>query len=1030
MADITFPKSPSIFINDQANTSLEFVVKKNDNEYSPCVIGITKKGPAFVPYIVSSNEEFENLFGTDDVKYLCSLAVGSWLKNNGSSIYVTRVLGAGDCKERQTSGGNEGRVLNAGFVVGQKLINSSSGLLASNSLAGSTATNSGLLGRTYFLTTLMSESIGSKIFSDAGIQTQGSNTTSPIIRGILFAPSGVLLSLSSSYQTNNSPTTTAARGTFGSLADGGAGVGTVDLTNSKQEFVLLLNGHSTTTQYPNIITASFDTESQQYFVNQFNTDPVKLQLAGHYLYSHYDIGITHAVVTGAGVITPANYENKEPVAFLLTSSLQRNTGSVTTQSAMGIPNYENFEDRFSAAKTPWITSQNISGKTNNLFRFHTVSDGFSSLSELKITINNIVPSSDTRNPFCSFDVDVRDALDTDVDQNVLLSFKSCNLDENSNSFISKKIGDEFEVYDFDTVNKSKKIITIGKYPLTNALVRIELSQDVSSGDFDKRSIPCGFRGIYHLVTSGTTFNGADSALQCFIGSATSAGLSQAIFNKAIQSPVQFRENLFLYNEAGPNKVDSSFTWGVQYENKRNINDKNADTKIDPTLFSLCKYFPSFHTTIQNPLIGDNHGQQDLAGCVRDSDIFNENRFSLERVQVITGSSANGRDPRLPNPDQWSGAVYSRNGILTSSLQNSSGDWTTKIRFINPDFDLKDSNTRLFAKFTVPFMGGFDGLNIFDNEKSIMSNESIRREYSDSQQYSKNDSTSAAFIESIKITSDKSNVDSHMFILPGIRQNQIIDYAIQKIEERSDAVLIFDIEQMNSDNLPISGTNQSNVDSRFSADQFSNRFINNSYAISYFPDVVTFAKSGTVEQELVSIPPSVIALSMIAKNDKLFGPQTAPMGTVRGKLSDIIDTNVKFQQSDIDYLIERHINPIISSKNQEASVFPVSQLTCLGKDSIFDRINMRRLSIFIRRRIKKIASGFLFDQKSFSTLNKLQNKISNEMKKMQTSKLFTSYKLELSFLDETINNQHIISGKIFILPNQSDQMLQIDFTNIE
>jgi hypothetical protein len=99
----------------------------------------------------------------------------------------------------------------------------------------------------------MSQSNGSTVLTDAGLAAQGV----PIIRGVIMAASGVVLTLSSSVNTNSARPTTTAAATTANIK--GAVTGSVNLGSGKQEFVMLLNGHKASeTAYNNVITASFD----------------------------------------------------------------------------------------------------------------------------------------------------------------------------------------------------------------------------------------------------------------------------------------------------------------------------------------------------------------------------------------------------------------------------------------------------------------------------------------------------------------------------------------------------------------------------------------------------------------------------------------------------------------------------------------------------------------------------------------------------------------------------------------------------
>lgn len=223
------------------------------------VIGTALKGPAFVPVTVGVIDDFYGRFGKTDGKKFGPLAAVEWLRDASSLTYL-RVLGAGDGKRRLTSTSAAGSVNTAGWTVGEQEPDTSTGLLVANPYANS----GGPLGRTYFLGCFMSESAGSDVFSSAGLQGTGSVTPNvisavPIIRGILMAPSGVIVRLSSSLTPSTAPASTLVP--TDASAKGGM-LGDVILTENsinKQEFVILLNGHKgTDSKYPNVITASFD----------------------------------------------------------------------------------------------------------------------------------------------------------------------------------------------------------------------------------------------------------------------------------------------------------------------------------------------------------------------------------------------------------------------------------------------------------------------------------------------------------------------------------------------------------------------------------------------------------------------------------------------------------------------------------------------------------------------------------------------------------------------------------------------------
>jgi hypothetical protein len=221
-------------------------------------ISPTPKGRAFLPITIGRFQEYQNEFGnaTSDISY-GPLTAKEWLETQRAFTQI-RILGIGDGKKRTSNGS----VNYAGFIVGDRL--------PQEDLAGNTGNNpyanfGGPYGRTYFLSAFMSESANSKIFSNANSSTVGT-----VLRGVLMAPSGVVLKLSCS-NFNSVPLSagTAVDESAGTVR--GFTTGTVNITSGKQEFVMILNGFKGSEEFPErVITASFDPTAANYFGNVFN----------------------------------------------------------------------------------------------------------------------------------------------------------------------------------------------------------------------------------------------------------------------------------------------------------------------------------------------------------------------------------------------------------------------------------------------------------------------------------------------------------------------------------------------------------------------------------------------------------------------------------------------------------------------------------------------------------------------------------------------------------------------------------------
>lgn len=958
-----------------------------------CVIGASITGPAFVPLTIGTQDKFLDKFGPIGPKLFGPLAVREWL-NNASSVAYLRVLGIGDGNKRNLSGD----ITSAGFTVGEELpFVSSSGYIMSNSFANS----GGPLGRTYFLGCFMSESEGNTYFSSAGLQGTGSQNNVitaaiPIIRGVLMAPSGVILRLSSSgggFNSDAPPLTYVAKEstTYGTT------LGSVTLLENKsvkQEFVLLLNGHAVG---ETAITASFDMQAPNYFPKVFNTTSSYIQEKGHFLYTHFDIHPTVATLTGTSVVTAgAGAESDfnrifgtERSAFLITSSLSRDVSSAT------VPNYENFRDRFSHAKTSWLVSQEFQGKRYNLFRLHSLGDGAGLSKSIKITIKDITPNENKSN-YGTFSILIRNIKDPDGEESSPLEkFIDISLNPSSDNYISKVIGDLNVFYDFDRPPNEQKLVIEGNYPLRSNVVRVEVSDDVRDKKIPYDALPVGFRGISHIVTSG-------SAPLAPLNTSDSNALNIADYLKnVVQPPLPFRFNNRVANLNSPPSVNKS--WGVMFAHAAQDSNDIKDPNLN--LEGYVNHYPDHNAVGLNFVVGNNPGVEDTTtNGILDSDRFCNNFFSLENIKIVTGSNGTV-DPSY----NWNLAEYIRDGNIVENHDEKS-------RRIGMDDFLSASN-KGYLRYDVVLQGGFNGVNIFDADEAELTNEAVKADMADPARGRLKGPSVTSYKKSLEIIGNSSNVDFSIFAIPGIREPVITDDAAQVAEERFDALYIMDIENGSTPQI--------------TAEVLRNRFVNSSFAAAYYPDAIMRLFKDSNEE--YTVPPSVVVLGAISLNDSLGHPWFAPAGVTRGLLPSTIDTTVALGEKELNLLYENNINPLYASTNikginQYSNVSGIivwGQKTLLSANNAVNRINVRRLLIEARRAVKEVARTSLFEPNRVEITNNIINSISTRLAKIQALGGMDEFRVTLSPSNDP--EFLTIRGRVYIKPKKTQEFVTLDFS---
>jgi hypothetical protein len=1003
------------------------------------IIGTANQGPAFVPITIATYQDFVAKFGATDGEKFGPLAMYEWMLNAKAGTYL-RVLGVGDGKQNLASAGSDsnsnsipaGGVKNAGFIVGSQQVKGN-GYLGHNAYAnygsngGSGATAVGGAGRTYFLGAFMSESNGSDFLSSAGIQL--SPRAEPIVRGVLMAASGVLPALSGNYALANSAST-ISQASFASGYNGGAPIGAINIeTTNDYSFVVILNGHKHTSEYPNVITCSMSPNNSNFYPTVLNTDPTKIQNAGHYLYARYDIDTALAVVTGSGIL--ANHQssslaNRESSVFMVTSSYTAwNNGSAGTATYVGVPNYENFSTRFRTAFSPWVISQKFGGKFKNLFQIHALDDGDYANSLWKVSIENLA-NSNIDNDYGKFDLVVRGFGDTDTEPQVLESFRGLTIDPNDENYIGRRVGDMNAYFDFDKSVASQKLVIEGAHSNKSVYIRVKMDSEVDNATMDKTALPTGYRGPHHLVTSGSSTRGnggtvlsSPSYPVAYDGKAAAGGiLAGGVWGGNITTPPIPTRTTVARGTGTTKRSDPDLYWGSMFQKVDSLTEPNKNTVLNASFAgAFTKYFPNYGTGIEKAWQGGNTGTATKSGCVLDSDLFNNNLFSLERVQVLTKSASD-----VVDSNEWQAAAYKRNAELSSSLEKSDATFHQG-RFLNVSKDFGEQASKKYYKFSFFVQGGFNGVNLFDDDKSKMLSVACNREIDDTNQGATAAPTVGTYRKALDVMAEKSDVDIQILAVPGIRESNVTDHALDKTEERFDAIYIMDIEERDTLNTVITSS-ISEIGVNNTVADFKNRTMNSSFGAAYFPDVI-IKDPATLTN--LRCPPSVAVLGAFGLNDKVAYPWFAPAGFTRGALKNVLESQVKLSRNNLDALYDADINPITSFPDTDGTVI-FGQKTLLAAASSLDRVNVRRLLIDIRRKVRRIADTFLFEPNRESTLARFSASVNPVLQRIQQQQGLDRFKV---VIDTTTTTQadienNTVRGKIFLQPTRSVEFISLDF----
>lgn len=417
--------------------------------------------------------------------------------------------------------------------------------------------------------------------------------------------------------------------------------------------------------------------------------------------------------------------------------------------------------------------------------------------------------------------------------------------------------------------------------------------------------------------------------------------------------------------------------------------------------------------------------------------------SLPYVMDLKDKNANGNGAQLSPHDYtyWgvefnlSGSVKARLSLLPSltgsdpdfSLKNVSGsnganeigNGQTGLRYITGSgiseaASKKSPGTTLahnvlsptYAKFTVPLAFGFDGwdptlaLSPIDNDAQLTATTQIGVQ---------------ALREGVDVIKDPDFIDINLLAVPGVHSDKVVEYGVEKIENRKDAFYIIDI----------SGSTAQNI-----ANEVKDRGFDTSYAGVYYPDV-NFVDD--VNGKIVQVPSSVAALGAFAFNDRVAYPWFAPAGMNRGGLNaetigfTVTKTVDQLKESERDTLYDGRVNPIAKFPGVPGAVI-WGQKTLQIKASALDRINVRRLLIKAKKLIASAARLMVFEPNNPQTWTRFKQIVNPILQDIRLKNGLEQFKV---VLDESVTtpdliDRNVMKAIVLLVPTKSAEYLAIDF----
>jgi len=175
-----------------------------------------------------------------------------------------------------------------------------------------------------------------------------------------------------------------------------------------------------------------------------------------------------------------------------------------------------------------------------------------------------------------------------------------------------------------------------------------------------------------------------------------------------------------------------------------------------------------------------------------------------------------------------------------------------------------------------------------------------------------------------------------------------------------------------------------------------------------------------------VPFSGFAAADMANVDKDFEPWYAPAGFTRGRITNAIQLAIAPKQKERDMLYKISINPVAFFPNDGMNIF--GQKTLLRQPSAFDRINVRRLFLYLEKATKKTTKYFVFEPNTSFTRNRVVATLSPIFDRAKNTQGLYDYQIVCDQRNNTpaVIDQNELVVDIYIKPVRSAEFILVNF----
>jgi hypothetical protein len=214
-----------------------------------------------------------------------------------------------------------------------------------------------------------------------------------------------------------------------------------------------------------------------------------------------------------------------------------------------------------------------------------------------------------------------------------------------------------------------------------------------------------------------------------------------------------------------------------------------------------------------------------------------------------------------------------------------------------------------------------------------------------------------------------------------------------------------------------------VDFRKGQGMYSHAAFNSSYAALYYP-WLEINDPVTGKRKLV--PPTGAVAGCFARNDRKAHVWYAPAGIDRGRIFNALSVGYKTSRGERDVLYPEGVNVIASFPDSGINIW--GQKTLQSQPSALDRVNVRRLMMYIEEAIAESSRFVVFEPNNPQTWRALLRLINPFLQDIKDKGGLYDFAVQC---DEETNTPAVIDrnelvARVFVKPTKTAEFIELNF----